>query len=375
MKTISKKLFTLSVLFMLLMNCTTKENDFFTIDIDSAKEQQLSLSEIAEKVEAIELEMTENSLVNIRNFERIIYTGEHIFVCEHEAIMLFDKTGKFIRQIGSKGQGPGEFSGITRVAVDINNEHLYVLAREKKIICYDFDGKVVNEAPILKSGELNFIFYTNNHLLYLLRTRERVNEDEISQTILYSFDNNLSLSDSIEINKATNNALPFALIIMQGDYIFNDGENSFLYNSNAISEILLDTLYQLKDNRLDPYLKLKFNDADYKNRTLSFDAQNPQKIIEEFDKIVSVNSFYKSSRYVFSTYLHRKINYLFCYDLKSGEGYKFKDGYKDDIHTKENVKIRPINTDANMFYYLHTKIDDSTIDEPNPTLYIGTLKK
>ena len=359
---------------MLLMNCTTKENDFFTIDIDSAKEQQLSLSEIAEKVEAIELEMTVNSLVNIRNIERIIYTGEHIFVCEHEAIMLFDKTGKFIRQIGSKGQGPGEFSGITRVAVDINNEHLYVLAREKKIICYDFDGKVVNEAPILRSGELNFIFYTNNHLLYLLRTREKVNDDEISQTILYSFDNDLLISDSIEINKTTN-TLPFVLIVMQGDHIFNDGENSFLYNSNAISEILLDTLYQLNDNRLDPYLKLKFNDADYKNRTLSLDAQNPQKIIEEFDKIVSVNSFYKSSRYVFSIYSHRKNNYLFCYDLKSGEGYKFKDGYKDDIHTKENVKIRPVNTDANMFYYLHTKIDDSSIDEPNPTLYIGTLKK
>ena len=52
-----------------------------------------------------------------------------------------------------------------------------------------------------------------------------------------------------------------------------------------------------------------------------------------------------------------------------------KDGYKDDIYTGENVKIRPLNSDANQFYFLHTEISDTDLEEPNPTLYIGRLKK
>ena len=72
---------------------------------------------------------------------------------------------------------------------------------------------------------------------------------------------------------------------------------------------------------------------------------------------------------------YRNPEYFFCYDTKIGKGYDVAEGYTDDIHTGEVVKIRPFSSDANKFYYLHTNMDDSVKEEPNPTLYIGTLKK
>jgi len=53
-----------------------------------------------------------------------------------------------------------------------------------------------------------------------------------------------------------------------------------------------------------------------------------------------------------------------------------QDGYTDDIHhIEKRVSIRPLNSNAELFYYRHTHMNPDDLDEPNPTLYIGKLKK
>ena len=73
---------------------------------------------------------------------------------------------------------------------------------------------------------------------------------------------------------------------------------------------MFDTLYQLKNKQLIPYLNLNF-----KNKGLAIDRKKDVYIMN-----------------------------IFCYDIKLGEGHNMKDGY----------------------------MDDSVKEEPNPTLYIGT---
>jgi hypothetical protein len=88
---------------------------------------------------------------------------------------------------------------------------------------------------------------------------------------------------------------------------------------------------------------------------------------------------YKSSRFVFAVFGHviRNEYYRFCYDTKTGKGFTMKDGYTDDIHNiADRVSIRPLDSDVEKFYYVHTNLDENdSLEEPNPTLYIGTLKK
>ena len=370
--------YVLLVLLTFSGSCTSKNNKsvFFTIDVNSAKEQSISLSKITEKIEAIELEMTENSLIAARSIRRVLYTGEHIIVCEISKVMLFDNSGKFIRQIGSRGQGPGEFTSIFDITADIINNHIYIItASDNRIICYDFAGKFIKENNLTKGG-VRYINYINNNLLYLVRVNETVNREGILRTFLLTVDNNLLESDSLEVNKTFTHVGHISFFTTgKNDYISYDGENTFLYSGNELSETILDTLYQIKNKQLLPYLKLKFDEEDYKNRTLVEDMQNRNKLPSEIDRILKLENIYKSSGYVFSIFSQRNISYSFYYDIKTGESYKAKDGYTDDIHTNEIVKIRPFDFDANMFYYMHTRIDDTMKDEPNPTLYIGTLKK
>jgi hypothetical protein len=143
---------------------------------------------------------------------------------------------------------------------------------------------------------------------------------------------------------------------------------SFTPQSLVKPAVLRDTLYRLGKNHLVPELKLKFkNDGIDGGGNL----------------YISLNSMYRSSRYIFAEYYNYSLDYdfyypffWFCYDTKTGKGYNMQDGYTDDIHQIEDrVNIRPFNSDTEMFYYLHTPIDPDDLDEPNPTLYIGRLKK
>ena len=354
------------ILLVLFMNCTTpKKNDFFTIDIDSAKDQTLSLSEIADNIEAIELEMTDNSLIN--GISGIRLAGDYIVVYESRSIFLFDKTGKFVRKIGSVGQGPGEFLYIRNVATDIKNTSLFVLCRMSgKIICYDFEGKVIKESsPDYRKGVENRISINseNGDLLYITEKQETENGEHVNISLLYTIDENLLITDSIEIRKRYSRLYGATGGGSYSECVFNDGESTYLYFGDPTSDpVIIDTLYQLKNNQLIPYLNLNF-----RNRGL--DAAG--------GKMITILTIYKSSRYVFSRYGDdsQEKAYDICYDIKTGVCYKQLGGFLDDIHTGEKVRIRQIPSDSNMFYYSHTQIDDSAKDEPNPTLYIGTLKK
>ncbi|MDR1881370.1 MAG: hypothetical protein LBR26_01120 [Prevotella sp.] len=40
-----------------------------------------------------------------------------------------------------------------------------------------------------------------------------------------------------------------------------------------------------------------------------------------------------------------------------------------------SVLFPSFDSDADKFYFFHTHMDTDALEEPNPTLYIGTLKK
>ena len=87
---------------------------------------------------------------------------------------------------------------------------------------------------------------------------------------------------------------------------------------------------------------------------------------------------YRSDRYIFAVYgnLLNNTYHWFCHDTKTGKGYNMENGYTDDINKIDKpVKIRPLISDTEMFYYWHTNMKPDDLEEPNPTLYIGTLKK
>ena len=144
-----KILYYLTIIVFLLLSCDrTKQNvstELYEIPVDIDQNYSLPLSEIAEEITAIELELTDESLINTDYNNRIIFSDHYIIVSEATKVLVFTKEGKFLRRIGSMGQGPGEYSGLLLcVAFDEKNKRLFITS-SSQIICYDIDGKFLKE--------------------------------------------------------------------------------------------------------------------------------------------------------------------------------------------------------------------------------------
>ena len=124
------------------------ENILLNINI----EQELRLSEIADTVEIIFLEQTDDS--DITQVKRILPYKDRYYVMStigfsNGRVHVFDKSGKFIRKIDRRGGGPGEYVDLQDIAIDPKNEELVFMTQPKGIFRYDLNGNFVSD---VKSG-------------------------------------------------------------------------------------------------------------------------------------------------------------------------------------------------------------------------------
>ena len=374
-----KQYYILPVIGLLILSCSqAQQSELPEFFVDTNQDSSLPLSEIEAEITAIELELTNESLINPDVIRRVIITENNIILFElnlisSSKVFVFNKEGEFIRTIGSKGQGPGEYNIIQNVAFDEKSKRFFIVTLfPTKIICYHLDGK------FLKESRLNHVDYRDinyiNDELFLECTSI---EGKLAKRILYRMNENLQITDSIICweNYYERNYHGMSYF---WDYIVKIKSSIYVYLSEAYPKwnapnvkVLRDTLYRLEDNKLVPELKLKFkNDG--------FDGLG--------DKIIDLYNIFRSSRYIFAIYQinpnnrtnqHEKTyRYHFCYDTKTGKGYNMLDGYTDDINgIEKRVSIHPLHTDSEIFYYWHTNMKPDDREEPNPTLYIIKLKK
>lgn len=163
-----KKIIYLSIVLSLLSSCSNKqahkqsheenvqqEKSFYTIDLSKdfsgSNNQTLLLSDIVEDVEYVKLETTDDCLVagSVRGF----ITNDDIYTLNKysdEKLLRFDrKTGKFISQIGSIGQGPKEM--IDPGFVFAKDSLVYVSSSiSNKVYVYTNDNQFVRSVPFCK---------------------------------------------------------------------------------------------------------------------------------------------------------------------------------------------------------------------------------
>jgi len=72
----------------------------------------------------------------------------NLFVADggNRRVMMYDPAGKFIRQIGRSGQGPGEYSYPSRVFIDPDGNPIVSASRE--MVCFGKDGAFIKKVPI-----------------------------------------------------------------------------------------------------------------------------------------------------------------------------------------------------------------------------------
>ena len=101
----------------------------------------LLLSEAAEKLEIVPLEMTDESVLS--DITEMQVTDHNIWIDHGREFYIyrFSRTGKFLNRIGSIGQGPGEYVNYLTFLVDEDKKEVYIFSTNNGVLVYDFEGR------------------------------------------------------------------------------------------------------------------------------------------------------------------------------------------------------------------------------------------
>ena len=129
----------------------------------------LLLSESAEKLEIVPLEMTDQSMLG--EIRRIQVTEHDIWIHDFNKFYIyrFSRTRKFLNRIGSIGQAPGEYVNFSTFLVDEYKKEVYIISNNNGILVYNFKGefkkKIVDQQTInnlFSSVYSQYILYNGN---------------------------------------------------------------------------------------------------------------------------------------------------------------------------------------------------------------------
>jgi hypothetical protein len=125
---------------------------------------QMNLSEVAKSASYIPLETVEGSFVG--QIRELLYDGTHIYIVDNNqsGIKIFDKTGKFVRNINRIGNGPEEYLNGT-LALSPANGNIFIFTRAK-IMEYDIEGRFISakEIPSVEGYMIARTEAINEHL-------------------------------------------------------------------------------------------------------------------------------------------------------------------------------------------------------------------
>lgn len=259
----------------------------------SESPKEIMLNELASDIRYVPLETTDDCLMN-NEFYIMQYTGEDIIT---SGIFHFDKNGKFLNKIGSKGQGPEEYLQDLFAFGDWKNKLLYV-QNWTTLTCYGFDGTFVRSIPTPQLNMGAAGLFDENHILY---SNDIYYADKANPIQLYMVDSQNGKTVSkwrghLEENKK------YGMILTSRDFMYNY-DNSLFYKP-ALENVIFKILSPKKRQ-----LVYKF-DCFGKDIDVSADEVDPKKRFQ----FLSVYWAKETAQYLFVNYGMKNISRLGIYD-------------------------------------------------------------
>jgi len=131
---------------------------------------QLQLSSLIESCEVVKLQDINDAL-----FDRAWHTEvSDNYICIKSygqlPVKLFDKNGQFLRNIGSVGRGPGEYSTVNGLQFNQNGDMIFLFpfGTARKILVYDVSGNQIKDIPLVFTQRKFKAFFSPDSIITVL---------------------------------------------------------------------------------------------------------------------------------------------------------------------------------------------------------------
>lgn len=341
---------------------TNKDHNLLVLDLDKAAIKDTMLASVFIKsVTPIALETTNESLIGFLSAMQVTDSCICILDDEHAPggsgnLFVFDKRGKYLRKIGKKGQGPGEYVNIDDFTIDEKNDKIFLVDNENdKIRVYQFStGRFLRNIDF-KDDKVKYanIQYSNNKLFVDFTYYSPTEKGPMMYTLDEATGNIESKWMDIDIHNH-GWLKPF----FKGE--------SFFYCKNSempkYTHYFMDTIMAVNKDKLEPYLVIKSKDwvTDYDVRSHKNTTPDVlQNILFKFRELpiaFNVQNYVESERYIYFFYSKQKDQIEVLYDKKNNLLFRTKRLIDDLTYDSQNCRVLLIGCgDKNgMYSYVNT---------------------
>ena len=181
------------------------------------------------------------------------------YIVSSETVYEYAKDGSFVRRIGAKGRGPGEYLSLQ--GIGMSGGRLYVFDyNTQNILTYGEDGSFISssdQSALMNSGiYLSSFFFSGGDMILYASSNSPVQD-------MLRWD---AVTDELTaVSERSREMLPEE-VVMGENYIFGDRDNPFIYNN------FNDTVYVLEGGRPMPSFLMRLGKYRFEYGDLTFDG-------------------------------------------------------------------------------------------------------
>ena len=313
--------------------------------LDINIEQELRLSEIADTVEVVLLEQTDDS--NIALVERIIPYKDRYYVMNSIGFSIgrlhvFDKDGNFLQEIGRRGEGPGEYVDLQDITIDTKNEELVFMTQPKGIYKYDMQGNFIGR---LRGGYGSTLATDSDGNVY---KTNRCYKDKPDRLLMVNEKDSVSFGHVEE-----------KYFVMVNHYSFNNEFDT--YNGRVYySYPHCDTIFDVTGGRKVPFLYINYDGENLPIDEIFAEGRSLQesgKINNKYRRCWNTDAFRLSDKFLYIGSVDgEKHGIISLYSFKTGNvlsGHRLIDDvfFPDNRFTFRPFRM-PIAVEGNYLLWL-----------------------
>jgi hypothetical protein len=246
---------------------------------------------------------------------------------------MFDKNGKYLRQIGSLGQGPGEYIYITDFCLDTINHEIYILDSPKHMLYkYNFDsGEFISSINIQhdKGHYSQYVTFFNNKIYTdIVRHENLLMELDIETNIQKEFLN----TDKYNCGWNSSYNTPYNFFSSKLDF-------------PKFVEHLMPTIMSIEKTKIYPYLTVKSENWVKKSDIWSGEKLNEEQVnlyilLRQQKRVFNIQNYMEHGDYIYFEYNRGWDIYFVVFNKMTKDIYQFdhRRNLEKDLLCKPGIK-------------------------------------